>query len=449
MHCPPALQRPQQLGKLLSSCRLSISFSASCRRTASSMGRPQAVGCQEEPDARQLLSVAPMMDWTDVHYRQLARYISKHTWLYTEMVVDNTLIHQTNRDRWLWFPPEQHPIVCQLGGSSPSGLASAARIVADYGYDEINLNCGCPSDRVAGAGCFGAALMKQPELVAACCAAMQDAVSIPVTVKCRLGVDDMESYELLCHFVRTVSSQSRVRHFVLHARKCLLQGLSPAENRTIPPLRWGWVYALARDFPDLQFSLNGGVELGSTAQTAIERAPSGGGRIHGVMIGRGAYNMPWTSLSSADSHIFGWPAESPPTRRQVLAQYAQYADKAVGQFGTKPDGTPAPGVRVVLKPLLALFHGEKGCKLWKRALDAGMKTPASASQLIKQASLAIPDKVLDAPPALPPSAVFDIGDLPEPVSLSPSQSIATHEHQIRDIENDALREGHRELVLAA
>ncbi|KAK9804135.1 hypothetical protein WJX73_003545 [Symbiochloris irregularis] len=325
----------------------------------------------------QLLSVAPMMDWTDIHYRQLARLISKHTWLYTEMVVDNALIHNPNRDRWLWYPPEQHPIVCQLGGSNPALLAKAAKIVAEYGYDEINLNCG-------------------------------------------LGVDDADSYEELCNFIATVSSQSSVSHFILHARKCLLSGLSPAENRTIPPLRWGWVYALSRDFPHLHFSLNGGVELCRTAQSAIEHAPPNAGRIHGVMIGRGAYNMPWPSLGSADHTIFGMPAEVAPTRRQVLEKYIGYAESVIGRFGTKSDGSPVPTMRSTVKPLLALFHGEKGCKAWKRSLDASMLAGGmDVAAVIQSAMRAVPDEVLDAPPC-PPSSLpiaFATGELPPPVSL--------------------------------
>ncbi|GAB4818729.1 hypothetical protein N2152v2_005775 [Parachlorella kessleri] len=229
----------------------------------------------------QLLSVAPMMDWTDVHYRQLARLLSRHTWLYTEMVVDSTLIHNPDHDRFLAFPPEQHPIVCQLGGSDPAKLAAAAKIVAQYNYDEINLNCGCPSDRVAGAGCFGAALMLQPQLVADCCKAVAEAVAgctshsggpPPITVKCRLGVDNNDTYEELCSFIKTVSEGSPVTHFIIHARKCHLKGLNPHQNRTVPPLRYEWVWALKRDFPYLEFSLNGGVLTLAEAAAALRMA---------------------------------------------------------------------------------------------------------------------------------------------------------------------------------
>ena len=246
------------------------------------------------------------MDWTDVHYRSLARLISKKTWLYTEMVVDTTLIHNPDVGRFLEFPEAQRPIVCQLGGSDPSKLAAAAAVAARYGYDEINLNCGCPSDRVAGAGCFGASLMREPRRVAEACKAMRGAVraveergeagqamrevggwgggkggtelssdsyrpprEIDVTVKCRLGVDDLDSYEALCDFIRIVSTEGKVSHFVVHARKCHLQGLSPAQNRSVPPLRHGWVWGLKRDFPHLRFTLNGGLESTAAARDVL------------------------------------------------------------------------------------------------------------------------------------------------------------------------------------
>ncbi|GAX83434.1 hypothetical protein CEUSTIGMA_g10859.t1 [Chlamydomonas eustigma] len=223
-----------------------------------------------QSSGRQLLSVAPMMDCTDLHYRQLARIISKRTWLWTEMVVDKTILHTPFLDKFLWFPPEQHPIVCQLGGSDPATLAAAVKKVVEYGYDEINLNCGCPSDRVAGAGCFGASLMLQPDLVASCMKAMADASNgTAVTVKCRLGVDEVDSYEQLKAFINIVSSGSPVRHFIVHARKCFLHGLNPHQNRTVPPLRHEWVYSLRRDFPHLLFSLNGGVQNCGEAKAAI------------------------------------------------------------------------------------------------------------------------------------------------------------------------------------
>ena len=205
-----------------------------------------------------VLSIAPMMEYTDRHFRFLMRLLTRHTRLYTEMVVDSTLIHSPQAKGYLRFSPEEHPVACQLGGSAPVSLAAAARLVEEMGYDEVNLNCGCPSPKVAGKGCFGAALMLTPEVVRDCIAAMRSAVSIPVTVKCRLGVDKIDSYEAFREFISTVSS-SGCQHFIIHARKCLLKGLDTKGNRTVPPLKYAWVQRIALEFPHIRFSLNGGI----------------------------------------------------------------------------------------------------------------------------------------------------------------------------------------------
>ena len=237
-----------------------------------------------------LLSVAPMMEWTTRHYRFLARLLSRRTLLYTEMVVDNTLLFSELRDGFLRFHPAEHPIACQLGGSNPETLAAAARMVEAAGYDEINLNCGCPSAKVAGRGTFGARLMFTPELVRDCVAAMRAAVAIPVTVKCRLGADHMDSYDAFAHFVRVVASGG-CEHFIVHARKCVLKGLTPKDNRTIPPLRYEWVQRLAVELPGVRVSLNGGVgDLATAGQLlALEReAPRRGGPAAGAAAAAGA-----------------------------------------------------------------------------------------------------------------------------------------------------------------
>ena len=348
----------------------------------------------------QLLSVAPMMDWTDLHYRQLARLLSKNVWLYTEMVVDSTLIYNPDHDRFLWFPPEQHPISCQLGGSDPAKLAQAAAVVIKYGYDEINLNCGCPSDRVAGAGCFGASLMLRPETVAECCAAVAAvADGTPVTVKCRIGVDDVDSYEALHRFVKTVSGQSPVKHFIIHARKCMLNGLSPLQNRTIPPLRYQWVWALKRDFPELEFSLNGGIltleETVAALQMPNEIAPEG---ISGVMIGRAAYNDPWNVLANADVAIWGADSNPAASRREVLREYAKYADSMIGRWSVKEDGHRYPSVRVLTKPLLSMFHQVPRGKKWRAAVDGALKTANSVTEVLDRTLDVLLPEVLDAPP---------------------------------------------------
>ena len=348
----------------------------------------------------QLLSVAPMMDWTDLHYRHLARLLSRNVWLYTEMVVDQTLVHNPDHDRFLWFPPEQHPISCQLGGSDPAVLAQAAAIVAAYGYDEINLNCGCPSDRVAGAGCFGAAMMLRPERVAACCAAMAAAVEgVAITVKCRIGVDDVDSYPALHEFVRVVSTSSPVTHFMIHARKCLLKGLNPAQNRTIPPLRYQWVWALKRDFPHLEFSLNGGVLTLAEASAALRLphhdAPGG---LTGVMVGRAAYHDPWRLLGNADVAVWGAEANPHNSRREVLRAYAEYADGMVGRWQVKEDGHRSPSVRCLTKPLLGMFHQEPRGKKWRAAVDQALRTAGSVSEVLDATLHVLLPETLDAPP---------------------------------------------------
>jgi tRNA-dihydrouridine synthase A len=340
----------------------------------------------------QMLSVAPMMDYTDVHYRQLARLMSKNTWLYTEMVVDSTLIFNPDHDRFLAFPEEQHPISCQLGGSNPENLAKAAKIVADYGYDEINLNCGCPSDRVAGAGCFGAAMMLQPDLVAACCSAMAAAVPhIPITVKCRIGVDDKDSYDLMHEFIRVVSTGSPVTHFIIHARKCLLKGLSPHQNRTIPPLRYEWLLALKRDFPHLEFSLNGGI---LTLKEALASLDFQENAIHGVMIGRAAYGQPWHVLAGADVDLFGEATNPAKNRKELLYEYAAYADGQIGKQCIKPDGHKVPSLRTLTKPILGIFSNEPRGKKWRAAIDKELRTSATLTEILDKTLGILPEDVL-------------------------------------------------------
>ena len=370
----------------------------------------------------QLLSVAPMMDYTDVHYRQLARLMSRNTWLYTEMVVDSTLIHNPDHDRFLAFPPEQHPISCQLGGSNPETLAKAAKIVAAYGYDEINLNCGCPSDRVAGAGCFGAAMMLTPDLVADCCKAMSDAVGegTEITVKCRIGVDDEDSYDAMHRFVTVVSERAGVRHFIIHARKCLLNGLSPHQNRTVPPLRYEWLLALKRDFPHLKFSLNGGVmtlkeavasmearvvccgdgeadgkaDGGGDGGGDVEATTTGTNDIFGVMIGRAAYSHPWQVLSAADTDVFSAQTNPAKNRKELLYAYAKYADGQIGSQCVKPDGHKVPSLRVVTKPILGMFSNEPRGKKWRAAVDQALRESETLTEVLDKTLGVLPEDVL-------------------------------------------------------
>eukprot|EP01025_Chloroclados_australasicus_P017978 TRINITY_DN19271_c0_g1_i1.p1 TRINITY_DN19271_c0_g1~~TRINITY_DN19271_c0_g1_i1.p1 ORF type:complete len:468 (-),score=38.15 TRINITY_DN19271_c0_g1_i1:701-2104(-) len=370
-----------------------------------------------------LLSVAPMMDCTDVHYRQLARLLTKRTQLWTEMVVDKTIIHTDQLDRFLWFPPEQHPIVCQIGGSNPKELAQAAKKVAEYGYDEINLNCGCPSDRVAGAGCFGARLMLQPELVGECMAAIADAVNLQVTVKCRLGVDDKDSYADVCRFIHTVSSMSPVTHFVIHCRKCFLQGLNPHQNRTIPPLRHEWAFALKRDFPHLNFSMNGGILHPHQVNQILDIKSDGSDKslIHSVMIGRAAYGDPWGCLSEADTLIFGEQGNVAQSRRQVVQDYCQYADAMIGKWHVADNGKQYPSIRSMVTPLLNLFFGVRNAKFWKRVVDEKLQSkPSTVSEVAFDTLSVFDDEVLDQPPGgsnVSDFKKFVYGELPPPIQL--------------------------------
>ena len=295
------------------------------------------------------LAVAPMMDWTDRHCRYFHRLLAPEALLYTEMVHAGAILHG-DADRFLAFAPAEHPVALQLGGSDPSDLGRAAAIGAARGYDEINLNCGCPSERVQR-GRFGACLMAEPELVADCVAAMIAAVRarVPVTVKCRIGVDDSEDLPFLERFVATVAAAG-CRTFVVHARKAWLKGLSPKQNREIPPLRYELVHALKAAFPDLAIVLNGGLRDPALARAAL-------GPLDGCMIGREAYENPW-SLRDFQALLCGLPAP-PLTRAEVVAAMADYA------AGQAPAGVP---VRAIARHMLGLFNGLPGARAWRRRL---------------------------------------------------------------------------------
>jgi tRNA-dihydrouridine synthase A len=292
------------------------------------------------------LCIAPTMALTDRHFRYLLRLLAPHEWLYTEMITARALLHGDAR-RLLRFDPAEHPVALQLGGSEPAELLAAARLGADTGYDEINLNVGCPSDRVQ-AGCFGAALMLQPERVADCVAAMRTAVTVPVTVKTRLGVDDHDSYEFLHTFVTRLAAAG-CETFIVHARKALLKGLSPKENREIPPLDYGRVYRLKRDFPQLQIIINGGL---NTLEASLEQLPS----VDGIMLGRAAYQDTWL-LAELDRRLFAAPSVA---GEEVLAAFARYIERELD------DGTP---LRAMTRHLLGLRNGQAGGRRWRRELS--------------------------------------------------------------------------------
>ncbi len=310
------------------------------------------------------LSVAPMMDWTDRHERAFLRAISRRTLLYTEMVTTGAILHG-DRDRFLAFEEAEHPVALQLGGSEPEDLAASAREGAARGYDEINLNLGCPSDRVQR-GRFGACLMTEPALVADCVAAMIAAVDIPVTVKTRIGVDAQDSYEELTAFVEKIAATG-CTSFTIHARKAWLSGLSPKENREVPPLRYDVVYALKRDFPDLEIVLNGGVQSLDEAEAHLEK-------VDGVMIGRAAYQSPFI-LAEADSRFFG-EASPPRSREEIVTGFLPYVERQLMQ------GVP---LKSITRHMLGLFNGLPGARAWRRCLAEEAHKPGAGPEVIEQA----------------------------------------------------------------
>ena len=310
------------------------------------------------------LSIAPMMDRTDRHYRYFLRQISRRTLLYTEMITSQAIIHG-DRPKLLDFSPEEKPLVLQLGGDSPIQLAECAKIGEDWGYDAINLNIGCPSPRVQN-GNFGACLMTQPELVADAVEAMQQAVKIPVTVKQRIGVDECDRYEDMVNFVRIVS-QAGCTNFSVHARKAWLQGLSPKENRDVPPLRYEDVYRLKQDFPHLFIEINGGITTIEQTKTHLEY-------VDAVMIGRAAYDRPYI-FATVDRDIFG-EAVTPRSRQEIVKAMLPYIDYWIAK-GTK--------LNSISRHMLQLFAEQPGTKAWKRYITENACLPGADSWTISNA----------------------------------------------------------------
>ena len=310
------------------------------------------------------LSIAPMMDRTDRHYRYFMRQITRRTLLYTEMIVTQAIIHG-DRHKLLDFSPEEKPLVLQLGGDDPQQLAECAKIGADWGYDAINLNIGCPSPRVQS-GNFGACLMTQPELVATGVEAMKQVVDIPVTVKHRIGVDECDRYEDMVNFVRIVA-EAGCSNFTVHARKAWLQGLSPKENRDIPPLRYEDVYRLKEDFPQLFIEINGGITTLKQVQEHLQM-------VDGVMIGRAAYDRPYI-FSTVDRDIYGESSE-PPTRQEVVNAMIPYIDRQLAQ-GTR--------LNSISRHMLQLFAEQPGTKAWKRYISQNAYLADANSQTISAA----------------------------------------------------------------
>lgn len=315
-----------------------------------------------------------MMDWTDRHCRFFLRQISARTLLYTEMITAQAIL-RGDRQRLLGYDPAEHPVALQLGGADPALLAEAAKIGEEFGYDEINLNCGCPSDRVQS-GRFGACLMLEPELVRDCVAAMRAAVNIPVTVKHRIGVDDVDSYEALTRFVRVVA-ESGCTSFSVHARKAWLSGLSPKQNREIPPLSYETPYRLKADFPAFEFILNGGVRTLDDTATHLEK-------IDGVMIGRAAYESPYM-LAEADRRIFG-EGTPVPSRREIMERFMVYARAELAA------GNP---LRHMTRHILGLFNNLPRARTWRRILTEGAVPNEAGVEVIERALEALPTWTLD------------------------------------------------------
>jgi tRNA-dihydrouridine synthase A len=295
-----------------------------------------------------LFSVAPMMDWTDRHCRAFHRTLTRKALLYTEMVTTGAILHG-DRQRLIGFDPVEHPVALQLGGSDPRDLAACAKIAEDWGYDEVNLNVGCPSDRVQN-GRFGACLMKEPALVAECVATMRAAVRIPVTVKSRIGVDDQDPETALFAFVETVS-KADVATFIVHARKAWLKGLSPKENREVPPLDYELVYRLKVARPELTVVLNGGLTILDHAKAALKK-------VDGVMFGRAAYQDPWL-LSYIDEEVFRGQ-KVVETREDAVAAFKPYLAARLAE------GVP---LHAMTRHMLGLFNGQPGGRLWRRVLS--------------------------------------------------------------------------------
>ncbi|EAT13445.1 tRNA dihydrouridine(20/20a) synthase DusA [Bermanella marisrubri] len=324
------------------------------------------------PDNARRFCTAPMMDWSDSHCRLFWRTLSKDAFLYTEMVTTGALIHgDGGPDRFIRYRDEEHPVALQLGGSNPKDLAQCAKIAQDFGYDEVNLNVGCPSDRVQN-NMIGACLMGHPQLVADCIKAMQDAVEIPVTVKHRIGIDDQDSYEHLHHFVDTVAATG-CETFIIHGRKAILDGLSPKENREIPPLRYEVVQQIKQDLPQLEVILNGGIKTHKEATEHLKWAD-------GVMLGREAYHNP-SVLMDVDALYYGHEPQTKDKKDCIRALYPHIEDHLSKGFK----------LSYVTRHILGLFNGQPGSRLFRRHLSEQAFKKDASIQTIEDALAYMPD----------------------------------------------------------
>jgi len=316
------------------------------------------------------LSVAPMMDWTDRHCRVFHRQITRHTWLYTEMVTTGALIHG-DVPRHLDYSEIEHPVALQLGGSEPGDLAKSAKLGEQWGYDEINLNCGCPSERVQK-GAFGACLMAEPQLVADCVKAMRDAVSVDVTVKHRIGIDHVETYDFVRDFVGTIADAG-CKTFIVHARNAILKGLSPKENREIPPLKPEYAYQLKRDFPQLEILINGGIKTLEEIDLHLQH-------VDGVMLGREAYHNPYL-MAAFDARYYG--DEAPPkSRAQVIEAMLPYVREQLARYGNNGAGLR---LNSITRHMLGLMAGMPGARAFRQTLSDSKKLAVGDPALLMEA----------------------------------------------------------------
>ncbi len=305
-----------------------------------------------------------MLDWTDRHCRYFHRLLTKQAVLYTEMVTTGALLHG-DIDRHLRFNAQEHPLALQLGGSDPHDLTACARLAEDYGYDEVNINVGCPSERVQK-GAFGACLMAEPELIGECVNAMQAAVNIPVTVKNRIGIDDQDDYEGLHRFISTVA-QAGCKTFIIHARKAWLKGLSPKENREIPPLRYALVYQIKQEFPQLEILINGGI-------TTLEQCQMHLQHVDGVMVGREAYHNPWV-LAQVDAQLYG-TSTAVDDRKAIVEAFLPYVQQQLEQ------GIP---LGHMTRHILGIFQGMAGARAWRRHISENAHKAGAGGALLREA----------------------------------------------------------------
>ncbi|MEZ9071324.1 tRNA dihydrouridine(20/20a) synthase DusA [Vibrio splendidus] len=318
------------------------------------------------------LSVAPMLDWTDRHCRYFHRLLSQQTLLYTEMITTGAILH--GKGDFLEYNEQEHPLALQLGGSNPVDLAACAKLAGERGYDEINLNVGCPSDRVQN-GRFGACLMAEPELVADCVSAMKEVIDIPITVKTRIGIDDQDSYEFLTKFVSTVSEKGGCEQFTIHARKAWLSGLSPKENREIPPLDYDRAYQIKKDFSDLVIAVNGGV-------TTLEQTKGHLQHLDGVMIGREAYHSPFI-LAEVDQQIFG--LDTPIKKRsQVVEEMYPYIERELSNGAS---------LGHISRHMLGLFQSMPGARQWRRYISENAHKKGAGIEVMQTALAKIPKEL--------------------------------------------------------